>query len=50
LRAVLLVDTKGCRSLRVPAVRLSALRLARIAATWNLAVWKEIPNRRAIVL
>src|SRR5262249_36983229 len=25
-------------------------RLARIAATWNLAVWREIPSRRAITL
>jgi hypothetical protein len=31
-------------------VRLSASSLARIAATWNLAVWIEIPSRRAITL
>src|SRR5262245_17394071 len=32
------------------SVRLSASSLARIAATWNLAVWSEIPSRRAITL
>src|SRR5262249_52007081 len=32
------------------SVRLSASSLARIAATWNLAVESEIPSRRAITL